>query len=158
MRFSSFLDKKANEARKRLGILRDIFLESELDVKSFLDGNEPYLFVEDPDADLDFGVRIYKIGSGLAYRIQRLKDTQPYGEAYPLDLESSFADLISDMDEDEAAEKIKKAVMEEIKSFFRKSVEAKDELISNGMDDGTGRVLISPPNMDISSAMSTNQI
>lgn len=158
MRFSSFLDKKANEARKRLGILRDILSESELEVEEFLKGNEPYLFVEDPDADLDFGVRIYKIGSGLAYRIQRLKDTQPYGEAYPLDLESSFADLISDMDEEEAADKIKKAVVEEMESFFKKSLEAKDELISAGVDDGTGRILISPPNTDISNSMSKNQI
>ena len=33
MRFSSFLDKKTNEARKRLGILKDILYESELEVK-----------------------------------------------------------------------------------------------------------------------------
>lgn len=153
MRFSSFLDKKMNEDRRRLKIVRDIIAESELKVEEFLDDKDPYLFLQDPKDELDFGVRIYRVGSELAYRIQRTKDTQPYGEAYPLDLESAFADLVSDMDEEEAADKIKKAVVEDLKLFFRKSSEAMDELSANGSDDGTGRVIVSSGNGDISNAM-----
>lgn len=153
MRFSSFLDKKLNEARKRLGILNDVLSESDLDVSEFLKGEDPYLFVDDPDGEMDFGVRIYKVGSDIAYRIQRRRDTQPYGEAYPLNLESSFSDLVSDMSEEEAAKKIKKAVVEEIKSFFKKSAEARDELISSGSNDGTGKVIVSSGIGDISNSM-----
>ena len=154
MRFSSFLDKKAGEARRQLGIIRDIVSESELKVEDFLKENEPYLFLASPSKDLDFGVRIYRVGSELAYRIQRRKDTQPYGEAYPLDMEGSFADLVSDMSEEEAAEKIKKAVVNELKLFFKKSSEAYDELLVNrGGDGGSGRVLISSNNGDLSNSM-----
>lgn len=154
MRFSSFLDRKVKEAKRQLKIIRDIVSESDLKVEDFLDGHEPHLFLANPTKDLDFGVRIYKVGSDLAYRIQRRKDTQPYGEAYPLNLEDSFADLVSDMTEDEAAEKIKKAVVEELKMFFKKSSEAHDELLANrGSEDGVGRVLISSGNGDLSNTM-----
>lgn len=153
MRFSSFLDKKTNEMRRQLKILKDIVSESELKVDSFLDHKDPYLFVSDNKNGVDFGVRIYKVGSDIAYRVQRRKDTQPYGEAYPLDLESCFSDLISDMDEEKAAEKIKEAVLNEIKLFFKKSSEANDELLSSGSEDGTGRIIISSGNGDLSNSM-----
>jgi hypothetical protein len=153
MRFSSFLDKKAKEAKRQLGIVRDIISESDLEVKDFLDGRDPYLFLSNPEKDLDFGVRIYKIGSDIAYRIQRRSDTQPYGEAYPLDIEASFSDLISDMDEEKAAEKIKKAVVNELKTFFKKSSEAQEELLAGSSEDGTGRIVISSNNGDLSNSM-----
>ena len=122
-------------------------------MKDFLDGRDPYLFLSNPEKDLDFGVRIYKVGSDIAYRIQRRSDTQPYGEAYPLDIESSFADLIADMDEDKAAEKIKKAVINELKTFFKRSSEAQDELLAGGKDDGTGRIVVSSNAGDLSNSM-----
>lgn len=154
MRFSSFLDKKNNEAKRQLKILKDIISESEMKVEEFIEGRDPYLFVSNTEKDLNFGVRIYKVGSELAYRIQRRKDTQPYGEAYPLNLESCFSDLVSDMDEEEAAEKIKKAVVNDLKLFFKKSSEAHDELMAGGMkDDGTGRIIVSSGNGDLSNSM-----
>ena len=154
MRFSSFLDKKSNEAKRQLKILRDIMSESDIKVEDFIEGKDPYLFVPNTEKDLDFGVRIYKVGSELAYRIQRRKDTQPYGEAYPLNLESCFSDLVSDMDEEEAAEKIKKAVVNDLKLFFKKSSEAHDEILAGGeKDDGTGRVIVSAGNGDLSNSM-----
>lgn len=153
MRFSSFLDKKANEMKRQLGIIKEIIAESELKVDDFLDHKDPYLFVRNNEKGLDFGVRIYKVGSDLAYRIQRRKDTQPYGKAYPLNLESGFADLVSEMSEDEAAEKIKKAVVNDIKLFFKKSSEAYTDLLSGGKDDGTGAIVISSNNGDLSNSM-----
>lgn len=153
MRFSSFLDKKTNEMKRQLKIIKEIVSESELKVEDGLDHKDPYLFVSNGEKGMDFGVRIYKVGSDIAYRIQRNKDTQPYGEAYPLNVESGFADLISDMNEEEAAEKIKKAVVNDIKLFFKKSSEAHDELISSGSDDGTGRIVISSGNGDLSNSM-----
>lgn len=153
MRFSSFLDKKVREAKKQLGIIRDVLSEKDLQVEDFLDGKDPYLFVEDPNKEMEFGIRIYKVGSGIAYRIQRENKTQPYGEAYPMDVESYFSDLVSDMDEEEAAKKLKKALVEEVKSFFKKSSEANEELVSGGDDDGTGRIIVSAGNGDLSNSM-----
>ena len=153
MRFSSFLDRKTREARRQLEIIKDALSEGDIKVKGFLKGEEPYLFVEDPEGQMEFGIRVYKVGSSMAYRIQRESETQPYGEAYPIDLEEYFSDLVSDMDEDEAAEKVKKALVREIKSFFRKSSEATDKLLSSGSDDGTGRIIVSSGSTDISNKM-----
>jgi len=153
MRFSSFLDKKANEMKRQLKIIKEIVSESEMKVDDGLDHKDPYLFVSSNEKGIDFGIRIYKVGSDLAYRIQRRKDTQPYGEAYPLNLESGFADLVSEMDENEAAEKIKKALVNDIKLFFKKSYEAHNDLLSSGTNDGTGRIIISSGNGDLSNSM-----
>lgn len=153
MRFSSFLDKKTREIKRQLEIIKDALTEQKVEVKGFLKGENPYLFIEDPEHKMDFGVRVYKIGSDIAYRVQREKDTQPYGEAYPIDIEEYFSDLISDMSEDDAADKIKKALAEEIKSFFKKSSEASDELMSSGSDEGTGRIIISTGMNDMPNVM-----
>jgi hypothetical protein len=128
MRFTAFLDKKTNQARKELEILRDVLKEGGVEVKEFLKGGDPYLFVPSTKKSLEFGgVRVYKIGSGVAYRIQNEAETQPFGASYPLGVEKMFYDLIGDMGEEEAAEEIKKAVVEEFKNFFDKSLEAQDE-------------------------------
>ncbi len=153
MRFSSFLNKKNQEAKRQLEIIKDALSEGGVNVKEFLKKEEPYLFVDDPEKEMDFGIRIYKIGSNIAYRIQRESGTQPYGEAYPIDIEEYFSDLVSDLNEEEAAKKIKKAIVEEIKSFFEKSSEARDEILSVGNDDGTGKIIVSAGNGDLSNSM-----
>jgi len=81
------------------------------------------------------------------------KKTEPYGTAYPLNLENRFGDLISDMSEEKAAEDIKKAVIEEFKIFFKRSSEAQDE-INSGIIDDSGRKLVSSGFGDISNSMS----
>jgi tRNA threonylcarbamoyladenosine modification (KEOPS) complex Pcc1 subunit len=135
MRFSSFLDKKNKQAIRELGIVRDILGEGDLKVEDFLKSESPYLFVNCSEDGLDFeGVRVYKIGSSLAYRVQKENKTEPYGEAYSLDLEDLFGDLVSDMSEEKAAEEIKKAVVEEFKNFFSRSSRAQEELNSGGLD------------------------
>lgn len=128
MRFTAFLDKKTNEARKELEIIRDVLKEGGVEVKEFLKDGDPYLFVFSTKKSLEFGgVRVYKIGSGMAYRIQNESDAQPFGASYPLGVEKMFHDLLGDMDEDEAAKEIKKAIVEEFKNFFEKSLKAQDE-------------------------------
>ena len=128
MRFSAFLDKKTNQARKELEILRDVLKEGGMEVKDFLKGGDPYLFVPSTKKSLEFGgVRVYKIGSSMAYRIQNEAEAEPYGTSYPIGLEGMFHDLIGDMGEEEAAQEIKKAVAEEFNNFFEKSLEAQDE-------------------------------
>lgn len=135
MRFSAFVDKKANKARKELEVVRDVLKEGGIKVEDKLGERDPFLFIPSTKQSLDFGgVRIYKIGSDIAYRLQNEASTEPYGMSYPLDIEGMFENLISEMGEDKAAEEVKKAVVEEINKFFDKSLEAQDELSSSGFD------------------------
>lgn len=144
MRFSAFVDKKTNKARKELEVVRDVLKEGGVAVEDFLKEEDPYLFVPSSKQSLDFGgVRIYKVGNNMAYRIQNEKKTQPYGTSYPLDIEGMFEDLISDMKEEEAAQEIKKAIVEEINNFFKKSLEAQDELSTSGMDPHS-KIIVMP--------------
>lgn len=153
MRFSSFLDKKNKQIRNELGVVRDVLKEANFKVEDFLCDDHPYLFLQNPENGLDFdGVRIYKIGSNLAYRIQKENKTAPYGEAYSLDIEGMFEDLITDMDENKATEHIKKAIHEEFKNFFKKSVEAQENINSGALDPHS-KVIIGSSHGDLSNTM-----
>jgi hypothetical protein len=152
MRFSSFLDKKNKQAVRELGIIRDILSEDEFKVEDFLKEESPYIFVNSTGNGLDFeGVRVYKVGSNLAYRVQKENKTEPYGAAYSLDIENLFGDLVSDMSEDEAADEIKKAVVEEFKNFFQKSSKAQDNL-NSGKADPQSKIVVSGGAGDLSNA------
>lgn len=157
MRFSSFLDNKNKQARKELEVVRDILEDGEMEVVDFLDSSSPYIFLKNSSEGLDFeGVRIYKVGSNLAYRVQREEKTAPYGEAYPLNIEEMFGDLITDVDEKEAAEQIKKAVVAEFNNFFQKSSEAQQKINSNGTDIHS-KIVVTGRAGDISNSMGMNQ-
>jgi hypothetical protein len=153
MKFSSFVDKKTNKARKELQLVRDVLEESDIKVKDFTKERDPYLFVPSTKKGLDFGgIRVYKVGSSIAYRIQNEGDTEPYGMSYPLDIEGMFDDLIGDMDEAEAANEIKKAVVEEINGFFERSMEAQEE-IGDNLFDPQSKILIPGRAGDLSNMM-----
>lgn len=153
MRFSSFLDKKNKQARKELEIIRDVLKEENFKVEDFLCDETPYLFLKSTEDGLDFdGVRIYKIGSEIAYRIQKESKTAPYGASYPLNIEDEFGDLITDMDEEKAAEQLKKAIKEEFKNFFKKSVKAQEEINSGSLDPNS-KIIIGNSHGDLSNTM-----
>lgn len=153
MRFSSFLDKKNKQARKELELVKEVLDEGEMQVEDHLKSDPPYLFLKGEGANLDFdGVRIYKVGSNLAYRIQKESKTEPYGAAYPLNIEEMFGDLITDMDEEKAAEEIKKALVAEFKNFFKKSSEAQDKINSDGTDMQS-KIVVSGGAGDLSNTM-----
>lgn len=154
MRFSTFLDKKTNKARKELGIIRDILSKGGMKVDDATEESDPFLFVPSTKQSLDFGgVRIYKVGSNMAYRIQNERNSEPYGESYPLDLEGIFEDLISEMDSEKAAKEVKKAVLEELKGFFEGSLKAQDELISSGLDPHNKIIVVPGKVGDLSNSM-----
>lgn len=128
MKFSSFLDIKNKKTIRELEILKDL-LSKDFKIESFLHLDKPYLYLKSNRNDLSFdGVRIYKVGSNMAYRIQNENESEPYGQAYPLNLEEMFQDLIPDMSEDEAGELIANALVEEFNNFFKKSSDLQDEL------------------------------
>ena len=136
--FIEFVDRKQRETTKQLEIVKGILRKSDLQVASFLHGKheDPYLFVYSTGGN-NFGIRIYKIGDQLAYRIQRKEKTHPYGQSYPLDLEEIWDDLKSDgKSTDEAVKEIVKAVGDEIKDFFKQSTKATKEIRKNTPDEG----------------------
>lgn len=129
MKFSTFLDIKNKKIIKELNILKDV-LSDGFEVESFIEIDDPYIFVKPKKVkDLSFeGVRVYKIGSNWAYRIQNESDKEPYGKAYPLDIEKMFEELIPDMSEEEAGDVISGALKDEFDTFFNKSSESQKEL------------------------------
>jgi hypothetical protein len=140
--FLEFVDRKQREAKKHLKLIEKVLRQSKLHVYSHLENDEPYLFVKANNKKLSFeGIRVYHIGDGIAYRVQKLEKTEPYGKAYSLDVEKMFNDYMSeDMDEKEAVTKVMEAVGEEIKKFFKKSAKAEEES-RKGQGDGVGMIV-----------------
>jgi len=128
MKFSSFIDIKNKKIIKELKILEEV-LSKNFDIKSFLESESPYIYLKCTKQDVPFdGVRLYKIGSNWAYRVQNESDKEPYGKAYPLDIEKMFEDLIPDMSEEEAGESIAEALVDEFNKFFSKSCQIEKEI------------------------------
>ena len=130
MSFGEFVNKKMRECVKQLGLLKQILEQGGMKVENFIHADsddEPYIFCASPTKNTSFdGVRIYKIGDQLAFRVQKENKTHPYGSAYPLPIEEMFNDFLSDegVDQQKAGKKVMEAVNKEIRRFFEKSLEA----------------------------------
>ena len=127
--FGEFLDKKKREGVKQLGLLQQLLERSGMKVEDFIenDEGEPYIFCANPSGNGSFGgIRIYKIGNQLAFRVQKENKTHPYGSAYPLNVEQMFNDFLTDegVDEEKAGKKVIEHLSKEIKKFFEKSGDA----------------------------------
>lgn len=147
-RFKEFLDKKSRSAKKELSIVKKVLEHEGLSATDHLDADDPFVFVRNTSGKLSFeGIRIYKIGNDLAYRVQKEEKTHPYGKAYSLGIEEIFEDLISEMDEEKAGKQVMKALAEELKSFFKKSSEAEKQLRSSEMNNRNGNSPVSVRDM-----------
>ena len=128
-----------------------------LKVESFIDNKDkrdPYIFCYNTNKESGFdGIRIYKIGSDLAFRIQKESKTHPYGAAYKLPIESMFNDFISDEgnNETKAGQKIIESVGKEIKRFFERSLEAERDGRKQNIEQGAaGNVVLKTTGTDYS--------
>ncbi|RTK95761.1 MAG: hypothetical protein EKK64_05755 [Neisseriaceae bacterium] len=131
MNFFEFVNRKQRESIKHLKLIKKMLEQSNVKVNDFLDDENPYIFVKNPLKDrLEFeGIRIYQIGEMIAYRVQREKDTEPYGKSYLLDLEEMFNDFMSEnVEEEKAGEMVINGVIEELKKFFEKSADAENKI------------------------------
>ncbi len=128
--FLEFVDKKTRDAKKHLKIMKKMLEGSGLYVKNYTSEDDPYIYVVAPSKSLSFdGIRVYQIGNGIAYRVQREDKTHPYGKAYLLDLEDMFADFMSDnIKQEEAGHKVIKTIISEVKLFFEKSLDAEKDI------------------------------
>ena len=151
--FSEFMDKKQREGKRHLGLVGKILEKQGFSVENFLEEEDPYVFIHSPKDNTSFnGVRVYKIGNMMAFRVQKESKTHPYGNAYELNLEEIFNDYISDdFKDEEAAKKVMEAVTAEIKGFFKKSSQAEDELRAAEIDkDGMGKAIVRSTGTDYS--------
>ena len=158
--FGEFVDKKKREGLRQLKLVKQLLEASGLKVENFLDTDDkddPYIFCFMPTKNGSFdGIRIYRIGEEIAFRIQKENKTHPYGSAYPLPIEEMFHDFLSDEDADQkkAGEKVIKSVVKEIRRFFDKSVEAEREERERDIEqekDTEGNVLVRTTGTDYSS-------
>lgn len=142
MKFSSFLDIKNKNIIRELKIIKEI-LSKEFLVEDFLNKENPYLFLKFKNNQLQFeGLRIYKVGSNIAYRVQNYNDSEPYGKAYPLNLEEAFEDLVPDSSEEEAAKIISDLLVNEFERFYELSCEAQNKNIANNFIQSNSAILI----------------
>lgn len=157
--FGDFVDKKKRDSLRQLGLIRQMLEAEGLKVDNFLENSEeePYIFVFNPSRNGSFdGLRVYKIGDIISFRIQKENKTHPYGSAYAMPIEDMFQDFMSDEDIDEvkAGKKVMESVSKEIRKFFEKSVEAerdeRDELIDKD-NSSAGSVLVKTTGTDYSS-------
>lgn len=128
--FLEFIDKKERDAIYHLKILKSLFEKQGFKVVARIKDDDPYIFVQNSDNNGDFGgIRIYEIGDIISFRVQKDPDTQPYGKAYELDVETMFEDLLEDhKDPKKAGKALIGSLTKELKRFFEKSAKAEKEL------------------------------
>lgn len=150
--FLEFVDKKSRESKKQLEILKRVLEKGGMSVVDFLEEEEPHLFLKG-SKNLSFeGVRLYKIGGEIVFRVQKEEKTHPYGRAYPIQVEEMYDDILSDdMNEEKAGKEVIKLISEEMRKFFNRSDKAEKEIRSIEFDknDGSaGNVLASSTGTD----------
>lgn len=155
-KFAEYISNKNRETVKQLGLIGSILERGGLKVKNHLEEkHDPYLFVFNPDKNLSFeGIRIYKIGDKMAFRVQKQEETHPYGRAYGLNVEEIFEDLMGEDMEDKAmAVKIGRTLISELQDFFLQSARAEKEQAAFKQDP-MDRVMVRTSGADYSQNMS----
>lgn len=128
--FLEFVDRKERESRKHLELVEKALKNAGLIIENFIDQDDSYIFVNNTNPDAPFGgIRIYEIGNNLAFRVQKEKDTEPYGKSYLIDLEEMFNDFMSEnIEEEKAGKEVIESLVNEIKQFFDRSAKAEEEI------------------------------
>lgn len=153
-KFKEFIDKKQRESKEHLGIIKRLLESQGMKVSDHLKEDDPFIFLHNPtETNVSFGgVRIYQIGSALAFRIQKEEKTHPFGQAYPMDIEEMFTDLLADNHNPEkAGRRVIQAVKQEVIRFFEKTAEAEKDLKSYEFDpvgDPMNRVSVRSAGVD----------
>lgn len=126
--FREFLGGKKRENKRQLHMIQKLLERGGFKVEDFLDEqfDDAYIYCYNPQKDTSFrGIRIYKIGDQIAYRVQRESKTHPFGTAYLIDMDGIFNDLMSDGTKKEhLGKKIIEEIVESIRSFFKESANA----------------------------------
>lgn len=153
--FGDFVDKKKRDAIHQLKLVEQILQKHGMKTENFLetDKGDTYIFCYNPQKNTDFdGIRIYKIGESIAFRIQKESKTHPYGQAYQIPIEEMFQDFLTDKGSkpDEAGKKVMDSVVKEIRLFFNKCVDAEKNNNDNDDRDDQGNVSMRSQTTDYS--------
>lgn len=149
--FRDFYENKVRQSIKQLNIVSQVLEKAGFKVDTFLGEqfDEPYIYVYNPNQNTTFhGVRMYKIGDKIAYRVQRESKTHPYGNAYSLEVELMFDDLMEEGESkpEDIGGKVLQMVAQELHTFFEESAKAEKPNAENEKDlDGMGSVHIRNP-------------
>jgi hypothetical protein len=127
--------------------------------------NDPHIWVQaHPKPEEYDGIRVYLLGNICAFRVQKMKNTQPYGKSYSLDLQQMFDDILDDMGEEasddmnKAVEKLIEEVGDRIRKFYIDSIRDEEDFIQNQLDgvdrdDVGGAALVPNSGVDYSSTV-----
>jgi len=123
-------------AERRLQLIKKALKKSFLNLDDYTDDeHQPYIYVYDPARNLSFGgIRIYTNNDIIAFRAQKMPDTQPYGAAYQLDIQQMLEDLMEnsqERDKNKLAELLIKLLGTVIREFFIKSSSAENDLTAS---------------------------
>jgi hypothetical protein len=135
--FSEYKDRVDRDNRQHLKILKALYNKVGFKVDDHLDDRkDPYIFINKPSDDypkmdeISFhGVRIYCRGKDvIAYRCQNRETTEPFGEAYILDVKGMYKSLTKEgVDQKKVGKKLAHYLTEEILNFFLESVKAEKD-------------------------------
>lgn len=156
--FKEFVNRKQRDSIKHLKIIKAVLEHEGFHVEAYLNDDDPHIFITAQENNLSFdGVRVYEIGGSFAFRVQKEKDTHPFGRAYPLNIEEMFNDFISeDGDEEKAGKRSMKALKNEFEKFFKNSAKAEKEIrVGDILDDSEGEegVLMRPSGSDYATSI-----
>lgn len=158
--FGEFVNKQKRDSLKQLNLVEKLLKKMGLKTENFVEENDsedPYIFCYNPQKNTSFdGIRIYKIGKDIAFRIQKENKTHPYGQAYPIQIEEMFNDFMTEKDAapHKAGQKVVEAVAKEVRRFFEKCVEAEKDIRRSNIEmqkDPTGNIAMRNQGTDYSS-------
>lgn len=138
--FGDFVDKKKRDAVHQLKLIEKLLKKKGLKTENFLereDGDDPYIFCFNPQKNTSFdGIRIYKIGKLIAFRIQKESKTHPFGQAYPIQIEEMYNDFLTDENAKphDAGKKVIEAVAKEVRKFFEKCEDSEKDQRRNDIE------------------------
>jgi|694.fasta_scaffold23718_5 hypothetical protein len=149
-RFFDYVNRRLLNSKRKLKIIHKMLNSAKVKSKlSIKNTDDPHLFVYSTDPGCDFeGIRIYAIGSNIAFRIQNRSDTHPYGKSYLLDFENVFNTFMSKKDAkaEDSGKEVMKHFVEEIKKFFKMSADAQ-----NNFDKSDNKLMLRNTGTDYSS-------
>lgn len=157
--FKEFINKKGRDASHQLKTIKKLLEKNGFTVESHLSKEDPYIFLYSNNDQLSFGgVRIYKIGDTIAYRIQKENITHPYGASYPLDIEAMYNDLLSESgNEEKSGKRVISAVVAEFQTFFKKSYKSEKQLSATDLENN-GKVVSKNATLDYSSSTTSQMM
>lgn len=128
---------------RKLKLLSKMLTQSGLFVDDRFDDEDSHIFVSAIPKPEEFdGIRIYFLGNVCCYRVQKMKDTEPYGNSYLLDLQKMFDDILIEKGQKASNKDCVEALIErvgkELRKFFANSIDDEEDYIQSQIDSDRG--------------------